>query len=762
MKIGKSIIVFFSIMIFITVFLTAFLAGLFAIDNVQAEENPESLTAEQKDSYHIISLADEFSSGSVDYTDAPSEVSFSKSENNYLLIKAESDSLNEGRLRLDRSLIFDRNPVGRISLDGYAREGATVYVDVYLDKETEPVASFLLPSEDSGDIASATDSNENVASATDSNENVASVTDSPEQNDSENIHGSKSFIQTVNVYDRKITGEHKVSLGFRVSGDNENEDEKEIIFALKTIEFAENSLPVVYLNIDESKGTIEAMNKSKNHSEKCCGKFSIQVPDGYISEYSGNTETDYSDLDLEYIKGRGNSSWAEEKKSYKIKLDKKADLFGMGANKHWVLLANSLDVTQMRNRVTYWLGSELGLEFTPQSIPVEVVMNNKYLGTYFLSEHIRVGEGRVEIDELEENDEDLDVITGGYFLAMCPDEEDPPENKIVTASSMSFLLESPDFTEAENEAQKNYISNYLQKTEDAIFGDSFKDTEGKSYKEYIDFDSLIDYWWIQEFSINTDAYDTESTYLYKKRSGKLYFGPLWDFDFVAWGSQVNMGNRMQGFNNTHCEWINRLKKDPEFLQAIHDRWSDIDVLVEEIIKPEGLLDKYYEEMKTAESYNSELWSHGSDGNTRQYKSYEEAIQEYRSWITERRDWINDNIEDIYHLTYHVTFSVDGETYYEADKLIDDAINEAPESPKKKGYVFSGWKDENGVAFDPNSKPKEDVQFYAAFVKLSTEENGHKRTGPFSFGEKYLVILLIIITLLGGTTFILVRKNKKSK
>ena len=61
MKIGKSIIVFFSIMIFITVFLTAFLAGLFAIDNVQAEENPESLTAEQKDSYHIISLADEFS-----------------------------------------------------------------------------------------------------------------------------------------------------------------------------------------------------------------------------------------------------------------------------------------------------------------------------------------------------------------------------------------------------------------------------------------------------------------------------------------------------------------------------------------------------------------------------------------------------------------------------------------------------------------------------------------------------------------------------
>ena len=100
-----------------------------------------------------------------------------------------------------------------------------------------------------------------------------------------------------------------------------------------------------------------------------------------------------------------------------------------------------------------------------------------------------------------------------------------------------------------------------------------------------DFDSLVDYWWVQELAINTDAYDTTSTYLYKKRGGKLYFGPLWDFDAVAWGSAEYYGDRVEGFNNTFFIWINRLKEDPEFLQAIHDRWPAIDAELEEVIKP---------------------------------------------------------------------------------------------------------------------------------------------------------------------------------
>ena len=91
----------------------------------------------------------------------------------------------------------------------------------------------------------------------------------------------------------------------------------------------DGSLPVVYLNIDESQGTVEDMIASGNHSVYCYGTVSIEVPDGF--HYS-----DYPDLPCETIedlamsiRGRGNSTWQKaDKKAFKIKLDDKTDLFG--------------------------------------------------------------------------------------------------------------------------------------------------------------------------------------------------------------------------------------------------------------------------------------------------------------------------------------------------------------------------------------------------------------------------------------------------
>ena len=103
-----------------------------------------------------------------------------------------------------------------------------------------------------------------------------------------------------------------------------------------------NGLPVVYINIDESKGTIEAMNTSEDHSVRCYGSVDIL-----------NTGAeDYTDLKLSFIRGRGNSTWTFDKKPYAMKFEESVNLFGMGKNKHWVLLANRLDTTLMRNKHT--------------------------------------------------------------------------------------------------------------------------------------------------------------------------------------------------------------------------------------------------------------------------------------------------------------------------------------------------------------------------------------------------------------------------
>ena len=673
-------------LLFLTV---AFFVSIFSSTEVSAE-NPF-------DPYHRVRILIEYLKGRTTLSGGLTGDDLSMSKYGALQIRCSQGRLNSARIKINTVYSFDRNPVGRIAIVGISEKNVTAYVDVYLDDETEPAASFLLKG--------------------------AKETALEPKN------------KSVDVYDRRLTGEHSVSLGFRVSGKSDND---EVSLILSTLEFAESSLPVVYFDIDESKGTVDAMNESREHDVKCFGKVSIRVPDGYISEYSRKEESGYEDLELEYIKGRGNSSWNMDKKPYKFKLDKKADFFGMGANKHWVLISNRQDNSQMRNRVTYHLGQKLGMEYTPQSIPVEVVMNGEYLGTYFLSEQVRVGEGRVEVEELTADDTD---ITGGYLISRKPDETDAEENKLITDLRASFLIEYPDITEGGNDAEKQYIMDYLQKTEDAIFGNDFRDTEGKSYKEYLDFDSLVDYWWVQELAINTDAYDTTSTYLYKKRGGKLYFGPLWDFDAVAWGSAEYYGDRVEGFNNTFFIWINRLKEDPEFLQAIHDRWPAIDAELEEVIKPGGLLDKYYEEMKVAESYNVELWSYDSSPLKSTCTTYRQEVEEYRNWIIARRAWINENIENIYKLTYKLTFMVDDDVHYEIKGLIGKEPPHLPIKPEKPGYIFSRWVGENGEGFDQFMKPEGDIIYHAEFVEIKKDR---PLIRPFTIIIAGIAVLAVVV------------------
>ena len=164
------------------------------------------------------------------------------------------------------------------------------------------------------------------------------------------------------------------------------------------------SIPVIVLHIDETKGTIEAMNGDAEHNTECHGTMDIIVPDGFEGyvDMDPKPET-ITGIPLDYIRGRGNSTWKLPKKPYKIKLAKPAEgeapvnLFGMGTNRHWVLLANAMDPTIIKNRITYRLGEKLGFAFTPQCVPVDVIMksdtdstHNVYLGSYYLAEQVRV------------------------------------------------------------------------------------------------------------------------------------------------------------------------------------------------------------------------------------------------------------------------------------------------------------------------------------------------------------------------------------
>jgi glycopeptide antibiotics resistance protein len=346
------------------------------------------------------------------------------------------------------------------------------------------------------------------------------------------------------------------------------------------------------------------------------------------------------------IKGRGHSTWDMPKKPYRLKLTDKAALMGMPSNKHWVLLANYADKTLMRNDLAFKLSQMLGMEYTPRSVHVELSLNGSYQGVYQLTEHIRIGTDRINIPELKVTDTSEDKISGGYLIEVdarrgedfCFDS---------TKTSMVFCLSSPEtLLESGWEEQKQYIVNYVNQTDEAIFGDQFKDTD-TGYAAYIDVDSAIQYYLINELFKNVDAGFIFSSFLFKKRNGKLFFGPIWDFDFAIGNVDYGGADNPEGWHILNAPWYKRMFEDPAFELKVKTRWKQM--------KTAGMLDALFQHIDNqtvffndAQGNNFNKWPILSVyvwPNRVVTGSYQGEIDAMKEWLALRIAWMDAQLSD---------------------------------------------------------------------------------------------------------------------
>ena len=618
-----------------------------------------------------------------------------------LLFTAKASVFSDGKIRIagnsgNGKIDFDGNAVARITVDGLAARKTNAAVNIYIDDEEEPVTSIQLKAQ-------------------------------PKEG-SWTRDGKIS--QT--IIGKGLKGEHDVY--FTISFEGIDETKKTSVL-LRSIEFAEGSIPVMDFHIDESLGTIAEMNASENHSAECYGEVDIMVPEEFDCEFTEGKAESVKGLDLEYLRGRGNSTWEMDKKPYKVKFEKGQDLLGMGTNKHWTLLANRFDNSLIRNRITYWLTRELGKDtgvYAIRCVPVEVVMNGRYYGSYLLAEQVRAGKNRVDIDDLEDmtelSDPDDIAITGGYLLSRGFGEDNDDQN-IITERNEAFFIESPGFekhTDEAKAAQKKYIQDYVRKVENAIYGDGFRDSSGKGYAEYLDVDSTVDYWWVQEFTQNGDAYKNSSTYLYKPRdteekAGKLYWGPLWDFDYVAWGDLEYECDPPEIFNYAVFSWMSKLRTDPVFLEKLRTRWKKIDSLLDEMTKDGGVIERYADEVGISQQYDNALWGFYTEDNEGGEPipeiTYNYEIDWLRRWIEKRRAWINQDgqLDKLEARTCKVDFAADDKIIETQYILEDEYCESFPEAPEKKGMTFIGWTDEEGNVIDEKFQVAGDRTITAMYV-----------------------------------------------
>jgi CotH kinase protein len=129
--------------------------------------------------------------------------------------------------------------------------------------------------------------------------------------------------------------------------------------------------------------------------------------------------------------------------------------------------------------------------------------------------------------------------------------------------------------------------------EDAIFGAQFTDP-ATGYAAYLDVDSAINYYLINEVFKNVDGNLRLSTFLFKKRDGKLTFGPVWDFDLAIGNVNYDGADQTAGWHIRPTPWFTRLFQDPAFAQKVRTRWAQL--------KSEGKLDAVFSHIDMQAQY----------------------------------------------------------------------------------------------------------------------------------------------------------------
>ncbi|MDR0566976.1 MAG: CotH kinase family protein [Prevotellaceae bacterium] len=254
--------------------------------------------------------------------------------------------------------------------------------------------------------------------------------------------------------------------------------------------------------------SVETENASPVTSKEAYVNCRVTISgEGAYGDYAGSAR----------IRGRGNSSWLwYDKKPYRIKLDEKSELLGLGANSDWVLLANYRDPTHLMHAVAFEAARYMELPYVNHSRYVEVTLNGDYVGLYQLTEQVETGENRVDIDGRE-----------GYLLSLDLD-DGPSLNPKGGDSFWSQVFQMPvcvKSPEDQTPQQLNAIKSDLAALENAVNSYNYS-----AAAQLMDVKSFIDFLILQELTYNVELAAPRSMYMHKDKGGKYFMGPPWDFD----------------------------------------------------------------------------------------------------------------------------------------------------------------------------------------------------------------------------------------
>lgn len=419
------------------------------------------------------------------------------------------------------------------------------------------------------------------------------------------------------------------------------------------------TLPVIYIN---TEGGAPIVSKEEYLTADC---WLDPLDTGY--EAVGSQQEPV----LLNIKGRGNWTWEGfDKKPYRLKFDKKQKMPGMKKSKHFALLAHADDeLGFMRNTAGLELSRRIGMPWTPAQQPVELVLNGKYHGLYFLTENIRVDEDRVNIVEQPDNATDPEDITGGWLVEIDNYDRDPHVTVADTyglwGNDLWFTYKTPEVLSPQ---QERYLQSQMQMLNDFFLA---ADKRNATWTQYVDLDQLVRYYIVQEMLDDAESFHG-SCYLYKdKGEGELWkFGPVWDF-----------GNSFR----RNCDswfiyerppygqaWISEIAKFDVFKSKVREVWSDF--MANDYEGFTGFLRDFAAGIRSAAMQDAARWpAYGNSDIQDDYDTFTDNLNRRIAWLAEQ---------------WNVTLP-DPEPDPEPDPIPDPVPNPEGKTIYLRGY-FNNW------------------------------------------------------------------------
>ena len=399
------------------------------------------------------------------------------------------------------------------------------------------------------------------------------------------------------------------------------------------------------------------------------GKEIVDEPkiSGFFQIFQGSDLIEEHNIGIEI---RGSSSQYFPKKSYGFETwdesgeDLDVSLAGYPEEEDWILYGPFSDKSLIRNVLIYRLSNLIGRYATKTSF-YNLQINDEFLGLYVLMEKIKRDKNRVDISKNRSDD-----ISGGYIIKIdkITGDGDTLNEDIAFMSeytkdgvkginkNVHFLYEYPKNRDISDE-QKNYIQGYMRGFEDAMASENFT-SESEGYKKYIDVDSFIDFFILNEITRNVDAYRI-STFMHKDINDKLKMGPIWDFNIAFGNADYCEGGLTNGWAyqfNEACPadgmlvpfWWDRLMQDPYFTNALEERWTSLRLNELSDINIMGIVDKLVGELEDSDAITQNfgkwlilgtyIWPNNFIGNR-----HSEEITYLKEWIEARLSWMDQEI-----------------------------------------------------------------------------------------------------------------------